>query len=140
MLKARSFGLCCLLLGACGGSEKEPGGPAPVVAPTLQGLTVSLELPMLEVSQSQAIRVDGRYSDGTTVSLLDKVELSITGEAAVLDRNNGVAIKAVAPGTAVLKATFEGQSAESTLTVVPAHLVSLASPATPRWALARPCS
>lgn len=126
MLKARSFGLCCLLLGACGGTETEPGGPPPVVAPTLQGLTVSLDLPMLEVSQSQAIKVDGRYSDGTTVSLLDKVELSITGEAAVLDRSNGVVIKAVAPGTAVLKATFEGQSAESTLTVVPARLVSIA--------------
>jgi hypothetical protein len=82
-------------------------------------------LPMLEVSQSQVIKVDGSYSDGTTVNLLDKVELSITGEAAVLDRSNGVAIKAVAPGTAVLKATFEGQSAESTLTVVPARLVSL---------------
>lgn len=127
MQKLRSLLLGSLVLAACGGSD--PGAsdnPQPMVTPaSLQALTVTLDLPMLEVSQSQAIKVDGRYSDGTTVSLLDKVELSIVGEAAILDRSNGVAIKAVQPGNATLKATYQGQTAEATITVVPAHLVSI---------------
>jgi hypothetical protein len=72
----------------------------------------------LNPGRSKTIKVTGYYKDGKTISVGSKVNWSIDQTSvAVLNGSSGV--KAVAPGTAILKGTYQEQAVQIVVVVKP---------------------
>lgn len=97
----------------------------------LLSLTVSPANPTLPKGESQQLTATGTFSDGTARNLTTSVAWSSSPAGVVAISSSGLA-QAQAIGTATLVATSGSVSAQDTLTISPAALISIAvSPASP---------
>lgn len=102
-----------------------------VTPATLVSIEITPVNPMLIKGKTQAFVATGTYSNKTTKDVSSLVKwVSATASTATID-NQGVAT-GLALGTTTISASYGGQSAKTTLTVVAAPLVSIVvTPANP---------
>lgn len=125
-----------LSLTGCGGSGGggsgggDSGGPVP--PPTLPPLPPTVRLTSLEVSPAEItlargtsgqLRVVGRFSNGSSLELTERVAWSSSGAAVTVSDDGEV--RAVEVGSASVTASLEGVSASSLVTVSSATLTEL---------------
>ena len=115
-----------LALTACGGGG---GGTTPAAA--LQSIAVTPANPSTPVGLTSQFTATGTYSDGTTQDISSSVTWTSATTTVVTVASGGLAT-AVATGSSVITATSGGVSGNTTMTVIPATLQSLAvTPANP---------
>src|SRR5205809_306951 len=101
----------------------------------LTGITLSPAAASVPVNTTQQFTATGNYSDGSSRDLTALVTWGSSSTAVATVDANGL-VTAVAAGTTTITATVGSFSDSSTLTVVAAHLLSIAvSPATPSIAV-----
>jgi len=106
-----------------------------VTAPTISSISVTPVGLTLGIGINQQYTASATYSDGSTQDLVSGVTWSSSSTSVATIDNSGLATT-VADGTTTITATVGSLSDTSTLTVVAAHLTSIAvSPATPSVAL-----
>ena len=103
-----------------------------VGAPVLQSISIApASSPWLQVGQTQPFKAAAAYSDGTTQDITTTVSWDSSAPTVATVSNSGLAT-AIAPGTAILKATMGAVTASVTLTVSAATLTSITvTPAAP---------
>ncbi len=117
-----------LALSSCGGSS--------VTTPTLQSIEITPTNPSLAAGTSAQLAATAIYSDNSHADATTQVAWSSSNTViATLGATTGKAL-AIRAGSATLKATLQGHSASTTLTVTAATLVSIAiTPPIPSIAL-----
>jgi len=132
---AKSVALAGLFsLSACGGGG---GGGIPAVfpslpaAPTLRSVEVSPANSTIASGTSIQLAATAIYSDNTHADVTSRVTwTSATPTVATVDQATAAA-RGVAPGTALIKASLDGQSGSANVKVIAATVVSIAiTPAT----------
>ena len=89
-----------------------------VSAAQLTGIEVSPQSPLVPMGQRQPMTATGSYTDGTKSNLTDSATWNSDNPPVATVDKSGVAF-AVNVGTANISASYQGQSAASTLTVQP---------------------
>jgi uncharacterized protein YjdB len=106
-----------------------------VTAPTITSISVTPVGLTLAIGINQQYTVTATYSDGSTQDLVSGVTWS-SSSTSVASINNSGLVTTVAAGTTTVTATLGALTDSSTLTVVPANLISISvSPATASIAL-----
>ena len=101
-----------------------------VTAPTVTGISVTPDDITLPIGISEQYTASAIYSDGSIQDLVSGVTWTSSDTAVATIDNNGLAA-VLAAGTTTITATVGSFSDSSTITVVPAQLLSIAlSPAT----------
>lgn len=106
----------------CGGGSSGGGAKPPVI---LQSIDVTPGSPSITLGQGQQFKATGRYSDNSSKDLTSQTGWSssntsiATISSAGMATSNGV-------GSTTITASFSGVSGNTTLTVTPATLTSLA--------------
>jgi uncharacterized protein YjdB len=106
-----------------------------VTAPSIVSITVTPDDLTLGIGINLQFTATANYSDGSSQDLSSGVTWSSSSPSVTTISNSGLATT-VAAGSTTITATVGTFSDTSTVTIVPAHLVSIAvSPATPSIAL-----
>ncbi len=106
-----------------------------VTAPTIVSIAVTPEGLTLAIGIKQQFVATATYSDGTSQDLATGVTWNSSSPSVATIDNSGLATT-VAAGSTIITATVGAFTDTTTLTVVPAHLISIAvSPATQSIAL-----
>ena len=98
-----------------------------VTAPSLSGIQITPMNPTLNIGDFSGLAATAVYSNGTTRNISRDAQWN-SSDSMVVEVNmsrQGAYAEAVNGGTAVVSATFQGQSAESTFTVNNAAVTSL---------------
>ena len=121
--------MALFMLSGCGGGS---GSPVALGTPvTLASISVTPANPSLALGLTKQFTATGTYSDGTTKDLTSSATWASSNSGAATIAASGLATP-VAPGTTSISASSGNRSGSTTLTVIPAALVSIAvSPASP---------
>ena len=125
--------LCCTagfatlaLLAACGGGGQGRDPILGLPAATLTSLAVSPASATIATGAKQVLVATATYSDGSTHDVSTTAAwASATPASATVGASTGL-VTGVAPGTAAITATFNGKTANSSLTVTGVALTALA--------------
>ena len=96
-----------------------------VTAATLQSIAVTPPTPSISKSQSEQFTATGKYSDGTTQNITSSVTWT-SGTTSVATVAAGGLATGIGAGSSAITATLAGVSGNTTLTVTPATLQSIA--------------
>jgi hypothetical protein len=122
--------LAAALLAGCGSGDQGRDPILGVPAATLTSIAVTPATASVAVGATQQFSATAVYSDSSQRDITSTATWSSASTPVATINATGIATGARA-GTSVITAAFEGKSATSTLTVLPASLLSLAlTPAT----------
>jgi uncharacterized protein YjdB len=97
-----------------------------VTPAVLQQLAISPINPSLQIGASQAMIVTATYTDGSTLAVTNSSTFTSSVPAiATVVSTTGI-VKAVSAGTSVITANHNGMTVNTTVTVTPAQLLSIA--------------
>lgn len=119
------------LVSGCGGGDQ---GGAPILgvpAADLVSVAVTPAAPSVAIGATKQFIATAVYSDGSARDVTGNAAWSsATPAVATVNASTGIAV-GVTPGNSVITAAFQGKNGSTTLTVLPAKLVSIAvTPAT----------
>ncbi|HTR23664.1 MAG TPA: Ig-like domain-containing protein [Terriglobales bacterium] len=106
----------------CGGGSSGGGAKPPVI---LQSIDVTPGSPSITLGQGQQFKATGRYSDNSSKDLTSQTGWSSSNTAIATISSAGMATSN-GVGSTTITASFSGVSGNTTLTVTPATLTSLA--------------
>ncbi|MDG5786733.1 Ig-like domain-containing protein [Evansella sp. AB-P1] len=95
--------------------EEDPTPPDPG-EPELTSVQLSPSEVALEVGKTESLTVTAHYNDDSTEDKTEEATWSSSDESVVIVNENGI-VTAISEGTAIITATFEGETAEATVTV-----------------------
>lgn len=97
-----------------------------VTPAVLQQLAISPINPSLQIGSSQAMIVTATYTDGSTLAVTNSSTFTSSVPAiATVVSTTGI-VKAISAGTSVITANHNGMTVNTTVTVTPAQLLSIA--------------
>ena len=119
------------LVAGCGGGDQGRDPILGVPAANLVSIAVTPAAPSVAIGLTQQFTATAAYSDGSVRDVTRSAAwTSATPAVATVNAASGIAV-GVTQGSAAIAAAFEGKTGNTTLTVVPAALMSLAvTPAT----------
>jgi Bacterial Ig-like domain (group 2) len=116
--------LTCGVLTSCGGGGNG-GGPSPPPSPTLTSIAVAPASPSIAKGATQQFSATGTYSDGSTQNISATAAWDSSSTAVATVASSGLA-SSLGIGTTTIRATLNGISGSTVLTVTAPVLTSIA--------------